>query len=221
MGATRTTSQSLLIEAPTGDAISVHDYIRDADARAGEKVVPDAVWLAALNEASSAAAQRAIGATAAARATSTLPRRLGSPSPVRAIWVPWAASLHNLLIATRAGPASGPARALAEVAVELVRAGELDRAVALASAIADSVVRDAALGQLAVIIVQADDLDRAEALARTIADPYAQAQVLAGLVTPPPRPGTRTAPGGWPPMPRPSPAPSPTPTPRPRCSLAW
>ena len=68
---------------------------------------------------------------------------------------------------------------LAEVAAELARTGEPDRAVALAHTITDSAARDTMLGQLAVIIVQAGDLDRAEALARTITDPYAQAQALA------------------------------------------
>jgi TPR repeat protein len=47
-GASRSTSQSLLAKTPTGDAITIHDYIQDADASSGDRTVADVVWRAAL-----------------------------------------------------------------------------------------------------------------------------------------------------------------------------
>ena len=64
-GAARRTSQSLLAKTPAGDALTVHDYIQDADARAGDRIVADAVWMAALDEATSDDARFAIGLAAA------------------------------------------------------------------------------------------------------------------------------------------------------------
>ena len=64
-GASRRTKQSLLTKTPPADALAVHDYIQDADARASARVVADAVWLAALDEAASEDARFAIGVAAA------------------------------------------------------------------------------------------------------------------------------------------------------------
>ena len=49
-GAGRLTTQSLLAQTSTAGAITVHDYVQDADA-ASDRTVPDVVWLAALEEA--------------------------------------------------------------------------------------------------------------------------------------------------------------------------
>jgi TPR repeat protein len=59
------TSQSLLAEASAGYALTVHDYIHDADASATERVVSDAVWMAAMDEATSEDTRFAIGFAAA------------------------------------------------------------------------------------------------------------------------------------------------------------
>jgi TPR repeat protein len=52
-GASRSTSQSLLAKTQAGDAITVHDYIQDADLQTGDRPVADEIWLAALDEADS------------------------------------------------------------------------------------------------------------------------------------------------------------------------
>ena len=65
VGAGRRTSQSLLAETAAADAITVHDYIQDADAEHRERVVPGLVWMAALDEATSDGARFAVGLAAA------------------------------------------------------------------------------------------------------------------------------------------------------------
>jgi len=62
-GALRT-KQSLLAKIPPSDALTVHDYIQDADARASAIAPKDPVWLAALDEAASEEARFAIGLAA-------------------------------------------------------------------------------------------------------------------------------------------------------------
>ena len=64
-GAGHLTSQSLLAKMTTTDAITVHDYIQDADAEAYDRVVPDPVWMAALEEATSGSARSLVGFVAA------------------------------------------------------------------------------------------------------------------------------------------------------------
>ena len=78
-GATRPTSQSLLAKTLTGDAITVHDYIQDADARDGERVVPEAVWIAAVDEAPSQSARFAVGVAAAVQANIGIASRAWLP----------------------------------------------------------------------------------------------------------------------------------------------
>jgi TPR repeat protein len=64
-GASRRTKQALLTKIPPSGALSVHDYIQDADARASPRTVQDAVWRAALDAAASEEARFAIGLAAA------------------------------------------------------------------------------------------------------------------------------------------------------------
>ncbi len=64
-GVSRRTKQALLTKIPDSDALAVHDYIQDADARAGPRTVKDAVWQAALDEAASEEVRFAIGLAAA------------------------------------------------------------------------------------------------------------------------------------------------------------
>ena len=72
-------SQSLLAKTPAGDAITVHDYIQDADARASRKVVADAVWIAALGEATSDNARFAVGLAAALQANTGIASKAWLP----------------------------------------------------------------------------------------------------------------------------------------------
>jgi TPR repeat protein len=64
-GASRLTSQSLLTKISGADALTVHDYIQDADAKVSARPVPDAVWMAAFKEAASDDARLAISLAAA------------------------------------------------------------------------------------------------------------------------------------------------------------
>jgi tetratricopeptide (TPR) repeat protein len=64
VGAARTTSQSLLAKTAT-DAVTVHDYIQDADTRTTPGPVAEAVWVAALADAASDDARFGIGVAAA------------------------------------------------------------------------------------------------------------------------------------------------------------
>jgi hypothetical protein len=66
IGASRQTEQALLSEHP-GGAITVHDYIQDADAQSSEDMVPDIVWQAALKHANTARALFSVGMTAGLR----------------------------------------------------------------------------------------------------------------------------------------------------------
>jgi len=63
-GASRRTQQALLTQILAADALTVHDYIQDADARISARTVANAVWLAALDEAASEEARFAIGLAA-------------------------------------------------------------------------------------------------------------------------------------------------------------
>ena len=62
---TRRTKQSLHTKTPPADALTVHDYIQDADARASARTVADAGWMEALDEAASEDERFAIGLAAA------------------------------------------------------------------------------------------------------------------------------------------------------------
>jgi tetratricopeptide (TPR) repeat protein len=63
-GASRRTKQSLLTKTSPSDALTIHDYIQDANAGASARTVPDEVWLAALDEAASDHVRVAIGVAA-------------------------------------------------------------------------------------------------------------------------------------------------------------
>ena len=78
-GEARSTSQSLLAKTPAGDAITVHDYIQDADARASERVVADAVWMTAVDEAPSESARFAVGLAAAVQANTGIASKAWLP----------------------------------------------------------------------------------------------------------------------------------------------
>jgi len=65
VGASRTTRQSLLAKTATADAVTVHDYIQDADTKTATGPVADVVWVAALADAASDDARFAIGVAAA------------------------------------------------------------------------------------------------------------------------------------------------------------
>ena len=71
-GASRRTGQSLLTKTPPVDALTVHDYIQDADARAGARTVADAVWLTALDAAASEDARFAVGLAAASQGNTAI-----------------------------------------------------------------------------------------------------------------------------------------------------
>jgi TPR repeat protein len=86
-GASRRTKQSLLTKAPPSDALAIHDYIRDADAKAGARVVADAVWLAALDEAASDEACSAIGVAAAGQGNVAIASKSWLPLARRGISV--------------------------------------------------------------------------------------------------------------------------------------
>jgi len=64
-GAGRLTSQSLLAKTSPLDGITVHDFIQDADAAVTDRVVPDVVWTAALDAATSDRARFNVGFAAA------------------------------------------------------------------------------------------------------------------------------------------------------------
>jgi hypothetical protein len=85
LGTTRTTSQSLLTEIPDQDALTVNDYIQDADARADRNSVPDAVWEEALRLAATDDARFAIGQAADFQGNSSIASKaflpLASKSP--------------------------------------------------------------------------------------------------------------------------------------------
>jgi hypothetical protein len=86
-GASRRTKQSLLTRTPPADALAIHDYIQDADARAGARAVADAVWLAALDEAASDDACFAIGVVAADQGNSAIALKSFLPVARRGISV--------------------------------------------------------------------------------------------------------------------------------------
>ena len=78
-GTARLTSQSLLAKMPAGDAITIHDYIQDADARASKRVVADDVWMAAVDEAPSESARFAVGLAAAVQANTGIASKAWFP----------------------------------------------------------------------------------------------------------------------------------------------
>ena len=63
IGASRRTAQALLSEVSTG-ALTVHDYIQDADAPSATSIIPDYVWHASLKLARTAGALFSIGMSA-------------------------------------------------------------------------------------------------------------------------------------------------------------
>ena len=65
MGAGRLTAQALLTELSDGTGIAVHDYVQDADSRTQRPHIPDQVWGAALDHASSDDQRAAIGISGA------------------------------------------------------------------------------------------------------------------------------------------------------------
>ena len=79
LGVSRTTGQSLLTQTTQGDAFTVHDYVLDADTRGSAIPVPDAVWTAALDHASSDERRFAVGYAAA---------RQGNAAVASAAWLP-------------------------------------------------------------------------------------------------------------------------------------
>jgi TPR repeat protein len=82
-GASRSTSQSLLAKTPTGDAITLHDYIQDADARSGDRDVADAVWTVALDEAISDSARFNVGIAAFVQANNDIAYKAWLPLGIR------------------------------------------------------------------------------------------------------------------------------------------
>ena len=65
IGRARKTSQALLTKAPSPeDGLTVHDYVQDADANVGGRVVPDDVWGKALQQATTDGARYSVGLTA-------------------------------------------------------------------------------------------------------------------------------------------------------------
>ncbi|HEV3292625.1 MAG TPA: trypsin-like peptidase domain-containing protein, partial [Streptosporangiaceae bacterium] len=85
VGASRTTSQSLLAKT-AADAVTVHDYIQDADTRTTPGPVAEAVWVAALAEAASDDARFGIGVAAAVQ---------GNTAIAAEGWLPLASKGHT------------------------------------------------------------------------------------------------------------------------------
>jgi HEAT repeat protein len=115
--------------------------------------------------ATSEAEQRTIGAAAAAQGNTTLASKAWFPL-VRMGDTDAIDSLVALLgesDVSQPATATEPDRAaaLAEVVVAIGRAGDLERAIAVAHAIADRDVRNGALRQLAVMLVQAGQPEQA------------------------------------------------------------
>ena len=65
LGTSRTTRQSLLAKTTDNDALTIHEYIQDEDARSGGKTIRDVVWFAALEHSATSTARNAIGVSAA------------------------------------------------------------------------------------------------------------------------------------------------------------
>jgi TPR repeat protein len=79
LGVGRTTRQSLLTQTPGGDALTVHEYVLDADSRVSGRAVPDAVWTAAMDHASSDEARFAVGYAAATQGKAAMASRAWLP----------------------------------------------------------------------------------------------------------------------------------------------
>jgi TPR repeat protein len=86
LGAARATSQSLLTMSPAADAVTVHDYIQDADTRTNKSPVADAMWMAALADATSDDARFAVGVAAALQ---------GNTAVAAMGWLPLASEGHT------------------------------------------------------------------------------------------------------------------------------
>jgi hypothetical protein len=84
-GASRSTKQSLLTKTPPSDALAIHDYIQDVDARASARDVADAVWLAALDEAASEDVRFAIGVAASIQGNTAIASKSWLPIANRGI----------------------------------------------------------------------------------------------------------------------------------------
>ena len=89
-GATRTTKQSLLAKTADKSAVTAHDYVQDADAKAGSPAIPHAVWSEALRQAATRGSRSSIGLAAALQGNTSIAMkawlplaRQGSPSAMR------------------------------------------------------------------------------------------------------------------------------------------
>ena len=78
LGASRSTSQSLLAETPAGDA-AVHDFIQDADARNRPPNVPDPVWTLALKYSTTDQESSAVGYAAAVQGNAVIAAKAWTP----------------------------------------------------------------------------------------------------------------------------------------------
>ena len=125
------------------------------------------------------------------RSPGPLPTRPGR----RRRWPVWQGHWRRPVMSTgrvvppsRPRPSPGPSptrttqtRALADVAQALARAGDADRAEAVARSITDPYEQTRALADVAQALARAGDADRAEAVARSITDPLIQELALADM----------------------------------------